>query len=521
MDLQQLLSYPWRIMLPEFTILGMATLLSLLDLFLRDKVNRNLLGWLALGGVGLAALFVIRNMVELSNTDGVLMILFETYRLDGFSSGFKLIFLAATALVFLLSLDYAKARTLDYKGEYYYLILTALLGAMLLTSSADMITMFVGLELLSLSSYILVAVRKKNLQSNESAFKYIVSGGMATAIMLYGMSFIYGVTGTTNLMEMASYLSFAYNEGYELIIYFGFFLTLVGLAFKIAVVPFHMWTPDVYQGAATPIAAFLSVVSKAAGFAFILRLFLVAYLPIGLTEATLNGTELIFFDLTIMIGLIAAATMIIGNVMALRQTNVKRLFAYSSVAQAGYILVPLAALSQAFYATQGHLLDTMLFYLIAYLFMNLGAFAIMQMVTQQTGSENIKAFAGLYHRSPVKAWLMTLFLIALAGLPLTGGFMGKLLIFMITLEQGVYWLAGILVITTVISYFYYFAIMRQMFMRGGESERPLSISPVMWVIILICAVGTLAQGFLPTQFMTFIHEFFHISQIWETGLQNQ
>jgi NADH-quinone oxidoreductase subunit N len=503
MDINTLASYPWQIMMPEFTILGIATLLSLLDLFMKDKVNRKVLAWIALGGIGVAFYFTTLGIGQ-----PVQQILFDTYRLDGFATAFKMIFLLSTAMVFIISFDYVKRKDIPYEGEFYYLILTGLLGAMILASSADMMTLFVGLELLSISSYILVGMRKKHLQSNESAFKYVVSGGIATAIMLYGMSFIYGLTGTTNLFEISMGLTFAFSEGYDFIIYFGFFLTFVGMAFKIAAVPFHMWGPDVYQGAPTPVTAFLSVVSKAAGFALILRFFLVSFLPVGpISQQTGMVEEFIFFNVTFFVGLAAAASMIIGNTLALRQTNIKRMFAYSSIAQAGYILVPFAVLT-------GFVSDMVIFYLMAYLFMNLGAFAVIQTVTKQTGTEEVKGFAGLYHRAPYQALAMTIFLLSLAGLPITAGFFGKFFIFMGSLNQGNVWLASVMVITSVISYFYYFGIIRQMYMRPGNSEAPLKAEVGIGVVIVVCLVGTLLLGLLPTYFMDIIHSNFNIEQIF-------
>jgi NADH-quinone oxidoreductase subunit N len=514
MDMQELMSYPWSIMMPEFIILGVATLLSLLDLFMKEKINRKVLAWLALGGIGAALLFVINSLQHIGKEQPIQQILHDTYRLDGFAIAFKLIFLVGVALVFFLSLDYVNRKDIAYEGEFYYLLLTGLLGAMILASSADMITMFVGLELLSISTYILVGIRKKNLQSNESAFKYVVSGGIATAIMLYGMSFIYGLAGSTNLFEIQNNLAFAYSEGYQFMIYFAFFLTFVGMAFKISVVPFHMWAPDVYQGAPTPITAFLSVVSKAAGFALLLRLLLVAFLPIGSINEETGYPDLIFFELSFYLALAAAASMIIGNTLALRQTNVKRMFAYSSIAQAGYILVPLASLSHAYFVVNNQIVGTTIYYLMAYLFMNIGAFAIIQSVTKQVGSEEVSSFAGLYHRSPFKAVGMSIFLLSLAGLPITAGFFGKFMIFMVSIEQGKMWLAIVMVLTSVVSYFYYFGIIRQMYMRPGESEEQLRLPLGIGIVITVCILGTILLAVFPTYILELLETKFFTIQLF-------
>lgn len=506
MDIEQLASYPWGIMMPEFTILGIATLLSLLDLFMKDKIDRKIIAWIGLGGIGIALYFVYHNMTLLTGDQPVQQILFDTYRLDGYANAFKIIFLVGAALVFILSLDYVKKKDIPYEGEFYYLMLTAVLGAMILASSADMITMFIGLELLSLSSYILVGMRKKNLQSNESSFKYIVSGGIATAVMLYGMSFIYGLTGTTNLFVIGERLNIAFNDGFSFVIYFAFFLTFIGMAFKISAVPFHMWAPDVYQGAPTPVTAFISVVSKAAGFALIIRFLIVSFLQIGSVDQATGSYDIALLNVGLYVAFAAAASMIIGNTLALRQTNIKRMFAYSSIAQAGYILVPFAVLTNL-------ITDMVFFYLFAYLFMNLGAFAVIQSVTKQMGTEEIHGFAGLYHKAPFKALAMTIFLLSLAGLPITAGFFGKFFIFMGSIQLGNIWLASVMVITSVISYFYYFGVIRQMYMRPGKDDKPLKTPYGIGTVILVCVIGTLFLGFAPTLVMEFIHTHFNVEGI--------
>lgn len=497
MTIEQLLSYPWGIMLPEFTILGVATILSLMDLFMRDKVDRKVLAWIALGGIGLAIYFNILNMGQ-----PVQHILYETYRLDGFATGFKFIFLIGAAIIFLMSFDYITKKDAPYQGEFYYLILTAVLGAMIVASSADMITLFVGIELLSLSSYILVGVRKRSLQANEAAFKYVVSGGIATALMLFGMSYIYGLTGSTNLFDIQANLMDAAAQGYVGIIYFAFFLTFIGMAFKISAAPFHMWTPDVYQGAPTPITAFLSVVSKAAGFALILRFFMVTLYPVFDNAENIP----VLLNVELFIAIVAAATMIIGNTLALRQVNVKRLFAYSSIAQAGYILVPFAVgPTLFFYLRNYHLFfEITFFYIVAYLLMNLGAFAIIQLVTKDAKTDDLRAFAGLYRRSPFKAIAMTIFMLSLAGLPATAGFMAKFYIIMGAIDARFIWLAVVMILTTVVSYYYYFGVIRQMYYREPQQESGLKTPFGIGVVVWFCIIGTIVLGILPNIALDFI-----------------
>ncbi len=500
-----LAQYDWSVMAPEFTILAIATLVSLIDLFTPNSKDRRFLAWFGILGSLLAGWFVFQNIGI-----GVVDLLEGSYRIDAYGNIFKLIFLAGTILTLLMSLSYLDRKEIVYHGEFYYLILTALLGAMIMSSSADLITLFVGLELLSLSSYVLVGTRKKNLQSNESAFKYVVSGGIAAATTLYGMSFLYGLTGTTNIFDMSDRLGEAYAAGNEFIIYLAFFLTFVGLSFKISTVPYHMWAPDVYQGAPTPITAFLSVVSKAAGFALILRVFITSFRSVVDYNNPTGPKSVLVDEITLIIGILAAISMIVGNTLAVRQTNVKRMMAYSSIAQAGYILVPFATITSLVF-------EQTVFYLVAYLMMNMGAFAVLMIVTRDRNSDDISSFAGLYHRAPFLAIAMTFFLLSLAGIPISAGFFGKFYIFMSSLVMGNYWLAGIMVATSVVSYFYYFGIIKQMYMRAGATESRLAVPGSIAFIVLIAFIGTVGVGLVPDTLLNFIHNNFPFAEMIMTS----
>lgn len=488
MDLETLLSFHWGAMWPEFIILGVATILSLLDLFAPKKMDRRVIGWLAFAGV-VAAIIALVSLFGKETTS----ILYDTFVLDSFSKAFKLLLLIGSAFVILIALEYEPKEGMgEYKGEFYYLFLIALLGAMFMASSGDLITLFVGLELLSISSYILAGLRKKHLPSNESAMKYVVNGAASSAIVLFGMSYVYGLTGTTNLLEMADSLSTLGNSQYIYLLGLSFFMILVGLSFKLATVPYHMWAPDVYQGAPTPVTAFLSVVSKTAGFAILLRTVLVIFLN---TPAGAKGVDTVtplLQDVQNFIAVLAALTMIVGNVVALRQRNIKRLFAYSSIAHAGYLLV-------AFVALSAFMFDAIWFYLGAYLLMNIGAFAVIQIMTQKTDNEDIGQFAGLYRRSPILAVAMGIFIMSLAGIPGTAGFVGKVNIFIGALitEPAHYILAAILMGTTVISYVYYFRVMSQMFFRPAEDDTKVKTPPILGAVIAICAVATVLFGIFP------------------------
>ncbi len=485
MTWEKLLSYNWEIMLPEFTILGVITLLTLLDLFMPNRMSRKPLGWLSVIGVVIA--FVL---TTLHINQPVEMILYDMFRLDSFATAFKLIILLAVGLILMMTITYTDKKDIPHDGEFYYLFLAATLGAMFMVSSADMITLFIGLELLSISSYIMVGMRKNNLKSNEAAFKYVVLGGIASAMILFGMSYVYGLTGTTNLFEVQAGLAAAYSQGYDLLVYLSFFFLIAGLGFKIAAAPFHAWAGDVYEGAPTSVMPFLSVVSKAAAFALMIRFILIAY--IGNTGEGFTPEMIFFKDMYFYLAIIAALSMIIGNTLALRQTNVKRMMAFSSVAQAGYILVPLA------YSMTMFVFEQTAFYLLAYLFMTIGSFAIIMAVVQdRNGDEDIRGFAGLYHRAPYTAIAMTIFLLSLAGIPITAGFFGKFYIFINALGLQQYWIAGIMIATSVVSYFYYFGIIRQMYMRGGSTDKPLGVAVVTKLIIFICLIGTIVLGVMP------------------------
>jgi NADH-quinone oxidoreductase subunit N len=495
MDVKDIFDYNWSYLLPEFVILGFATLLSLVDLVLPKKGNRAIIGWLALVGVIVAGAFVIINMQTLEQPVSYMA---DMMRVDDFGNVFKLLFLVGVAFSLLLSLSYLKQGEVRHLGEYYYLLLTALLGAMVMASSADLITLFVGLELLSLSAYVLAGLRKHSLQSSESAFKYVVSGGIATAFTLFGMSYLYGLTGATNLYEISQRLAEAYTNGYSFLVFLAFAFLVAGLSFKISTVPNHMWAPDVYQGAPTPVTAFLAVVSKSAGFALVFRLLFIAF--IGIPNAA--GQSFLITDLGWYLSFVAALSMIIGNTMAMRQTNVKRLMAYSGIAQAGYLLVPFVSLTPLFF-------EQVIFYLFAYLLASFGAFAVIMAVSRDRQTEELKGFAGLYHRSPLAAVAMTVFLLSLAGIPVTAGFFGKFYLFMSAIAHQKFWLAAIMIATSTVSFYYYFGFIRQMYMRPGATEAPLQLPKGIAAVVAIAAIATVIFGILPGAVTDFIHHNFN------------
>ncbi|MEH7334276.1 NADH-quinone oxidoreductase subunit NuoN [Neobacillus drentensis] len=492
MSFETLSQFNWSVMTPEFIILGVAALLTLLDLFMPKGQDRRILGWIGIAAIAAA-------MVSVASLAGgaVVSILDDTFRLDSFAIAFKLLLLGGAGLVMFLAVSYeAKDGMEEYRGEFYYLFLTALLGAMFMASSGDLITLFIGLELLSVSSYILAGIRKHNLKSNESAMKYVINGGISTAITLFGMSYVYGLTGSTNLLAIAHSLSGLTDGQHVYLLGLSFLMIFVGLAFKLAAAPFHMWAPDVYQGAPTPVTAFLSVVSKTAGFVIVIRILLTVF---GAATTKGPGSMPILLDMQDYIAFIAGATMIIGNVVALKQSNIKRMFAYSSIAHAGYILVALTSLSS-------NMFYSIWFYLLAYLFMNLGAFAVIQIVTEKTGSAKITDFAGLYRRSPGLAVVLGILLISLAGFPGTAGFIGKLNIFIGAFAGNPHYvLASIMIATTVVSYFYYFGVMTQIFFRPAESEDKFKIPASILVVLIVAVVGSVLFGIMPNIALDFMN----------------
>lgn len=492
---------------PELTLVIAAVVLSLLDLSLPKRISRTILGWLTIVALLISAAFVIFFMVKLNLSDpdqalSVVALLGQSYRLDDFANLFKLVFLFGTALIIFMSIGSVKKEDIQHTGEFYYFFLPAVLGGMIMASSGDLITLFVGLELLSITSYVLVGMRKSNMQSNESAFKYVVMGGISSAFILYGMSFLYGLTGSTNISEVNTILRDNFDPSFSALIYISFFLMLVGFGFKIAAAPFHTWAPDVYQGSPTPVTAFLAVISKAAGLAIMFRVIYNVYYGVG------DFGMPIYLDIFLTITVLAAVAMILGNAMALRQKNVKRLLAYSGIANAGYLLVPIGIQFNQFHYSN---FSELYFYLIAYLFMNLGAFAVLMVVSRSAGHEELRGFAGLYHRAPYTAVAMTILVLSLVGIPVTAGFFGKIFIILGTLSSHLYWLAAIMIGTSVVSFYYYFGFIRQMFMRPGHEAKEIKLNTPLAITIWICVGATLLLGFFPKIILDMIKEIFNLS----------
>lgn len=439
--------------------------------FLRRERKRDL-AYVALLGIGLSLLGVLSMATQRGAWYSGLWLV------DDYSVFFHVVFLIVAALTVLSSVDFLSRESIQHP-EYYALVLFATVGMIFMAASNELVMLFIGLEILSIATYILAGFRRTDLRSNESALKYFLLGSFASAFFLYGTALIFGATGSTNLLAIAEALR-SPNTSLSLV-YLSLGMLTIALSFKVAVVPFHVWTPDVYEGAPTPVTGFMSVGPKAAGFAVFLRVFLTAF------------PTLIDKWFTI-IWIIAALTMILGNVVAVAQTSLKRVLAYSSIAHAGYIAMAFATASE-----RG--VSAVLFYTLAYALTNLGAFAIVAALSRSEDRlVNLGDYSGLASKRPGLAALLTLFMLSLAGIPGTAGFAAKFFIFRAAVESGLIWLTVIGVLTTVISFYYYLAVIVQMYMRSpSEDFADVRIPAAMAAALIITAVGVVYLGILPTQ----------------------
>ena len=453
--------------LPELLLTGGALLLLMLSVTVPKQDG-------VLLGVTLATIVV--TMVAVSSFAG----LDETVSrgllaIDGFAAFFKILVLLSAAITALMSAPYLRVEGLK-AGEYYFLVLCATLGMMFMASGLDLITLFIGLETMAMSFYVLAGYLKPNPRSNEAAVKYFLLGAFSLGILLYGMSLLYGATGTTSLAGIAAALA---GQEASAVLVLAVILVGAGMGFKIAAVPFHMWAPDVYEGAPTPVTAFLSVGSKAASFAMLLRIFI-------------EGLPALGDEWRTMFWVLAAITMTVGNIAALTQSNIKRMLAYSSIAHAGYLLIGVVVGTERGVAA-------MLVYLGVYLFMQLGAFAIVTaMRRSDIIGDELKDLTGLFKRSPALGFAMLCFMLSLGGIPPTAGFMGKMWLFGAAVDAGAIWLVVIAVVNSAISAYYYLRVVVFMWINEDEpAGSPIAIGPAMAVAIGIAVVGTVVLGVYP------------------------
>jgi NADH-quinone oxidoreductase subunit N len=397
---------------------------------------------------------------------------------DNFSIFFKGIFLLTVGMTILISDQYFKREECNL-GELYPLLLFAAVGMMLMASGTDLMTIFLGLEVLSVSLYVLAGLNRANLKSNEAGLKYFLLGAFSTGFLLYGMALTYGATGTTRIAKIAEYVTQNNVVAENPLFVIGMLLMAVGFSFKIAAAPFHMWTPDVYEGAPTPMTAFMSAGPKAAGFAAFMRVAIIAF-------PSLKA------DWSDLLWILAVLTMTVGNLIALNQDNIKRMLAYSSIAHAGYALVGFTAGNAE--GTAG-----ILFYMLSYAFMNIGAFAIIILVGKKgEANNNVMDYAGFGTKHPVLALAMAIFLFSLAGMPPTAGFIGKFYLFSGAIKAGYVWLAIIGVLNSAASVYYYLRVMVYMYMKDPVEEFDwMKLTPAVAICIIIAVVGVLLPGVVP------------------------
>jgi len=469
----------WHAFAPELVLLGLLTVLILVDSFGGERSR-----WAmpSLTGIGLlAALIPVATLAY----DGAVRGMFDSaYVVDNYALLFKALFLIGGYVVVLLSTNYIAEG--DYwEGEYYQLLVAALLGMTVMASARDLISIFLALELLSIPAYMLAAWRKRDLGSEEAGMKYYLMGVFASALLLYGMSLLYGISGSTRLVDIAAAIS---GTDVPALVVLAIVLVVVAFGFKISAVPFHTWAPDTYEGAPTPVTAFLAVASKAAGFVALMTVVLIAF-----------DTQAQVFEP--LIWALAAVTMVVGNLIALRQTNLVRMLAYSGVAQAGYILAPLAVAGvSGSVGTQA--VEAMSTYLVIYTAMNLGAFAVVIAVARKTGSAEISSYGGLFSHSPVLAVCMTIFLFSLAGIPPLAGWYAKLVVFLALVQPGTvagYVLAVIVGVTSVVALFYYARVAKVMWVDPAPDgdTTPVRVPVSLAAALVITTAATLVLGVLP------------------------
>ncbi len=456
--------------LPEILLLVLGLILLIIEPFWKDEKHRNA-GWLTAGGllaVMAISLFVGRPGEPTMVFGGVL-------RYDWLGFFFKMLFIFGAAATALFMMDH---ETLGKRGESYILLVAATLGMNLMATAADLVMLYLAIETTSIPLYVLAGFMVSDERSTEAGFKYLLFGAMTSAIMLYGFSLLFGFAGTTNLYELASMaiagqLSLGVALGLVVLI-------VVGLSFKVSIVPFHFWAPDVYTGAPTPVAGFLSTASKAAGFAVLVRLFLVVFPDIAYNWASI-------------LAVLSAITMTLGNLVAMKQTNIKRLLAYSSIAHAGYAMIGVVAVSKLG-------VTSVVFYLLAYIITNLAAFGIVMAFGRVTGSDEIKDYAGMSRRSPGLAFAMLVAFLSLAGMPPFGGFVAKVFVFAAAVQVNMVWLAVIGILNSIVGLYYYLTVMKVVYLyrMEGENEEahPIPLTRPYAIGLFVLTLGIVLVGTL-------------------------
>jgi NADH-quinone oxidoreductase subunit N len=472
------------LVLPELVVVTAACLVLALDP-VTGPAKKELLAWLSLGAL---ALCIGLTGGQISTLNERVLAFHELVVVDGYARFWKLLLYVVTGLTILMSLPYLKVERLQL-GEYYGFTLLALSGMMVMVSGADLLTIYLGTELMSLSFYVMAGLKRSSPRSLEASAKYFVLGAFSSGLLLYGISLLYGVSGSTRLVELAAAVG---TRGFDdPLLLVATTLLAVGFGFKLAIVPFHMWTPDVYQGAPTSVTAFMAVASKAASFAAFVRVFV-------------EGLGGLKADWSALFTLLCLLTLVLGNVVAIVQTNLKRMLAYSSIAHAGYALIGLVAAARGMGesgSTSG--IASVMLYLVLYAFMTLGAFAVIGMFRKGgIEGEEIEDFSGLAKRQPLVALLMLIFMVSLAGIPPTAGFIGKFYVFMAAVEAGLTWLAVVALIFAAVSAYYYMRVVMVMYMREPEASTGdlarLVPSPALSIVLACAVAGVILFGLFPS-----------------------
>jgi NADH-quinone oxidoreductase subunit N len=460
---------------PELELMLFGMILLIADLLVE---NKKWLGFISLGGIAWSGYFLVRlHGVEVSAYGGLLVI-------DQFAWFFKLLFLVAAALSIVISLKYLDIEK-EHHGEYYALIMFATMGMMFMAGAMDLITLYISLETMAIATYILVGFLRGNQKSNEASLKYFLLGAFSSGILLYGMSLLYGIAGTTRFADIADALEQrGLNDPISMI---ALIAICAGIFFKIAAVPFHQWTPDAYEGAPTSITAYMSVAVKAASFAMMIRIFMIAIYPLRP-------------HWVIILTIISILTMSVGNIAAMTQTNIKRLLAYSSISHAGYILLGLIAGN----ATG---LTSIPMYLFAYTFTNIGVWSVVVALRRKDIiGEQVDDLNGLIYKQPTAAILMLIFLLSLAGMPPTGGFIAKYFLFAGLIESDHSKLAVVAVLNAAVSMYFYLRIVVAMFMKESNEKTGLNLSPGIVIALALALIFTLWIGFYPDPFINLARE---------------
>ena len=466
--------------LPMLIVVGGALLVLLVDLVLPDH-RKVLTIWLAAAGLVAALVVTLLQIGQTHQAFGGMLLV------DGFTTFFNGLFIITALISLLISSHYLK-RTGLQRGEFYALLMFSTSGMMVMAAAADLIIVFLGLELLSIPLYVMAGFARPRLDSEESAMKYFLLGAFSSAFFVYGVALTYGATGSTTLAGVSAALAGPLDDPLLVI---GMGLLLVGLGFKVAAVPFHMWTPDVYQGAPTSVTAFMAVASKAASFGAFLRVFVE-----GLEGLKDNWGSLFL--------VVCIVTLILGNVVAIVQTNIKRMLAYSSIAHAGYALIGVVVVGQASVSEEARALglSSVMLYMAVYAFMTFGAFAVVAALRRGgLEGEELEDFTGLAKRQPVAALIMLIFMVSLAGIPPTAGFIGKLYLLMAAVKADLTWLAVVAVLFAAVSAYYYLRVVMLMYMRepepAGSLEPRMVASPAVSLVLAVTVAGVVFFGLFP------------------------